>query len=83
MERERKLTNISAWKSLEESDLQQYIASSSDEEDEEEGKKEDNDDNDEDNFINTKSTMKNKKRLDLLYFYSYFNLRSDIVLLSR
>ena len=36
-DREQKLTNISMWRQLNESDLQQYIASSDSEEEEEEG----------------------------------------------
>ena len=39
--REKKLTNISKWKELNESDLQQYIASSDSEEEEEEDEEDD------------------------------------------
>ena len=44
--REKKLTNISKWKELNESDLQQYIASSDSEEEEEEEEEEEDEEDD-------------------------------------
>jgi hypothetical protein len=37
LDREKKLTNISAWKQLGEGDLQQYVGGASSDEDEDEG----------------------------------------------